>query len=432
MSRDGSGNFNLIAGNPVTTGTTIASTWANGTLSDIATALTNSIAKNGETIPTGNLPMGGYKHTGVANASARTDYAAYGQVQDSGSQYLTGVAGADTITASVTGLAAYATGQTFRFVSAGANTGAVTLNINALGAKSITKTGTTALAAGDIPSGAVVEVVYDGTQFQMLGLASTGSPTFTGTVTIGASAANQTVATNITQTVTSSTASRPYYSMENTTADATSAALLFYKSRGGLATSSNDDLLTIDAYGRDSNNATRQAAGISVQGGSPGATYVPGAVILETTNGSGTLQENLRVDATGVVRLAGEAAPTNYTSRGDLVLPATRGVRANNTAKAWVTFDGTAGSPTAADSFGVTSITKHAAGDYTINFAANIFSNANYCAVGSADIGSGAGFIMFRGPVGTVPTATAYRFRTSDAVPNYFDSPHICIAFFGD
>ena len=145
MSRDGSGNFNLIAGNPVTTGTTIASTWANGTLSDIATALTNSIAKNGETIPTGNLPMGGYKHTGVANASARTDYAAYGQVQDSGSQYLTGVAGADTITASVTGLAAYATGQTFRFVSAGANTGAVTLNINALGAKAVTKAGATAL-----------------------------------------------------------------------------------------------------------------------------------------------------------------------------------------------------------------------------------------------------------------------------------------------
>ena len=432
MSRDGSGNFNLIAGNPVTTGTTIASTWANDTLSDIATALTNSIAKNGETIPTGNLPMGGFKHTNVANASARTDYAAYGQVQDSGSQYLTGVAGADTITASVTGLAAYATGQTFRFVSAGANTGAVTLNINALGAKAVTKTGTTALAAGDIPSGAVVEVVYDGTQFQMLGLAPTGSPTFTGTVTIGASAANQTISTNITETVTSSTASRPYYSMENTTADATSAALLFYKSRGGLATSSNDDLLTIDAYGRDSNNATRQAAGISVQGGAPGATYVPGAVILETTNGSGTLQENFRVDATGVVRLAGEAAPTNYTSRGDLVLPATRGVRANNTAKAWVTFDGTAGSPTAADSFGVTSITKHAAGDYTINFAANIFSNANYCAVGTAGSTSGSGFFTFRGPVGTAPTATAYRCRVSDSVPNYLDVNHICIAFFGD
>ena len=422
----------MPAGNPVTTGTTISSTWANVTLTDVGTALTQSIAKDGQTIPTANLPMGGFKHTGVANASSRTDYAAYGQVQDSGAQYLTGVAGTDTITASVTGLAAYAAGQTFRFVSAGANTGAVTLNINALGAKAVTKVGTTALAAGDIPSGAVVEVVYDGTQFQMLGLAPTGSPTFTGTVTIGASAANQTISTNITETVTSSTASRPYYSMENTTADATSAALLFYKSRGGLATSSNDDLLTIDAYGRDSNNATRQAAGLSVQGGTPGATWVPGAVIVETTNGSGTLQENLRVDATGVVRLAGEAAPTNYTSRGDLVLPAARGVRANNTAKAWVTFDGTAGSPTPADSFGVTSITKHAAGDYTINFAAGIFSNANYCAVGTAGSTTSTGFFTFRGPVNSLPTTTVYRCRVSDSTPNYLDVNHICIAFFGD
>lgn len=177
MSRDGSGNFNLIAGNPVTTGTTIASTWANDTLSDIATALTNSIAKNGETIPTGNLPMGGFKHTNVANASARTDYASYGQVQDSGSQYLTGVAGVDTITASVTGLAAYATGQTFRFVSAGANTGAVTLKLNGLVAKTVAKWGALALSAGDIASGAVVEVVYDGTNFQLLGVSrSDASP----------------------------------------------------------------------------------------------------------------------------------------------------------------------------------------------------------------------------------------------------------------
>lgn len=433
MPRNLSGTYTLPSGNPVTAGTTITTTWANNTLNDIATALTQSVSSDGQTTWTGDMVAGNNKITGLADGSAADDSATIGQVQGNTFAMLGAVSGADTITATASPpITAYATGQTFRFVSAGANTGAVTLALNGLTAKAVTKTGTTALAAGDIPSGAVVEVVYDGTQFQMLGLASTGSPTFTGTVTIGASTANQTISTNITETVTSSTASRPYYSMENTTADATSAALLFYKSRGGLATSSNDDLLTINAYGRDSNNATRQAAGISVQGGSPGATYVPGAVILETTNGSGTLQENLRVDATGVVRLAGEAAPTNYTSRGDLVLPATRGVRANNTAKAWVTFDGTAGSPTAADSFGVTSITKHAAGDYTINFAAGIFSNANYCAVGTAGSTTSTGFFIFRGPVNSLPTTTAYRCRVSDAVPNYLDVNHICIAFFGD
>ena len=251
-------------------------------------------------------------------------------------------------------------------------------------------------------------------------------------LTIGTAAANLRTVTNITESVTSSTSSRPLITYENTTSDATSAALLFYKSRGGLATSSNDDLLTIDAYGRDSNNATRQAAGLSVQGGTPGATWVPGAVIVKTTNGSGTLQENLRVDATGVVRLAGEAAPTNYTSRGDLVLPAARGVRANNTAKAWVTFDGTAGSPTAADSFGVSSITKHATGDYSIHFEANIFSNSNYCAVGSACSTTSTTFLVFRGPVNTSPTVTEFRFRVGDVVPNFLDANRICVVFYGD
>ena len=45
--RNGSGTFSLVAGNPVVTGTTISSTWANNTLSDIATELTNSLDRNG-------------------------------------------------------------------------------------------------------------------------------------------------------------------------------------------------------------------------------------------------------------------------------------------------------------------------------------------------------------------------------------------------
>jgi hypothetical protein len=69
-------------------------------------------------------------------------------------------------------MSAYVTGQRFFFVAAAANTGAVTLNINAIGVKSVTKNGTTALVAGDIAINAVVQVVYDGTQFQLLNPAS--------------------------------------------------------------------------------------------------------------------------------------------------------------------------------------------------------------------------------------------------------------------
>jgi len=169
MARNGSGTYNLPAGNPVVTGTTISSTTTNSTFSDIATALTGSLSADGQTTPTGNLPMGGYKHTNVADATVRAQYASAGQVQDSAFTFLTSPAGTNTITATAAlGMSASVTGQRFFFVAAAANTGAVTLNINAIGAKAVTKKGTTALVAGDIAINAVVQVVYDGTQFQLL------------------------------------------------------------------------------------------------------------------------------------------------------------------------------------------------------------------------------------------------------------------------
>ena len=171
MPRNLSGTYTLPSGNPVTAGTTITTTWANNTLNDIASALTQSVSKDGQTTWTGDMVAGNNKITGLANGSAADDSATIGQVQGNTFAMLGAVSGADTITATASPpITAYATGQTFRFVSAGANTGAVTLNLNSLGAKAVTKTGTTALAAGDIPSGAVVEVVYDGTRFQLLGV----------------------------------------------------------------------------------------------------------------------------------------------------------------------------------------------------------------------------------------------------------------------
>lgn len=173
MARNGSGTYTLPSGNPVVTGTTISSTWANNTLNDIATALTGSVASDGQTTPSANLPMGGYNHTSVADAMLRNQYASAGQVQDNTAAYLTTVAGTNAITAVASlGMSAYATGQVFTFIASGTNTGATTLNINSLGAKAVTKNGTTALSAGDITSGQAITVVYDGTQFQLGRVAS--------------------------------------------------------------------------------------------------------------------------------------------------------------------------------------------------------------------------------------------------------------------
>lgn len=80
MSRNGSGTYSLPAGNPVVTGTTISSTWANNTLQDISTALTDSLAADGQTTATGNLKMGANRITGLADGIASTDAATVSQI----------------------------------------------------------------------------------------------------------------------------------------------------------------------------------------------------------------------------------------------------------------------------------------------------------------------------------------------------------------
>jgi hypothetical protein len=80
MSRNGSGVYNLPAGNPVVTGTSISSTWANTTLTDIATALTGSIAADGQTPMTGALDMNSRKVVNLANGTVATDAINLGQL----------------------------------------------------------------------------------------------------------------------------------------------------------------------------------------------------------------------------------------------------------------------------------------------------------------------------------------------------------------
>jgi len=80
MSRNGSGTYTLPAGNPVVSGTTISSTWANTTLSNIAAALTDSLAADGQTTATGNLKMGTNRITGLADGIASTDAATVSQI----------------------------------------------------------------------------------------------------------------------------------------------------------------------------------------------------------------------------------------------------------------------------------------------------------------------------------------------------------------
>jgi len=62
---------------------------------------------------------------------------------------------------------AYVTGMVINFKANTVNTGASTLNVNSLGAKTIKKANNQDLADGDIESGQIVTLIYDGTNFQM-------------------------------------------------------------------------------------------------------------------------------------------------------------------------------------------------------------------------------------------------------------------------
>lgn len=79
MSRNGSGTYSLPAGNPVVTGTTISSTWANTTLQNIADALTQSIAADGQTPLTGSLNANSHKIIDLIPGTQAGDSVEYSQ-----------------------------------------------------------------------------------------------------------------------------------------------------------------------------------------------------------------------------------------------------------------------------------------------------------------------------------------------------------------
>ena len=204
MSFNGSGTFVInSAGQPVVANTVISATTFNALTADLANGLTTCITKDGQTTPTANIPMGGFKITNLATGTAATDAATVAQIQSNGAALVT-VTGTDTLTGSLTpALVAYVTGAVYYFVAPAANTGAVTLNIDTLGAKNVTRDGTTALVAGDIVSGEMVAVVYDGTRFQLISpvnsftnlnvsgtLTVAGTATLNGNVAIGDAAAD--------------------------------------------------------------------------------------------------------------------------------------------------------------------------------------------------------------------------------------------------
>lgn len=104
------------------------------------------------------------------------------------------VAGTNALTGLATPtLGGYAAGAQYSFIAQNTNTAAVTIDIDTLGVKSITKFGTTALAAGDIVAGALTLIEYDGTRFQLINVTNNNFKYISEPTTISATASTGTI-----------------------------------------------------------------------------------------------------------------------------------------------------------------------------------------------------------------------------------------------
>jgi len=293
MSYNGSGTFNInTAGQPVVTGTVITSTAFNLLTADLASGLTTALTKDGQTTPTANIPMGTFKITGLGAGTAATDAAQFGQLQAGATQIAT-VTGTDTFVGTLSpALSAYATGNLFSFVAPNTNTGASTINLNSLGAKSITKQGTTALVAGDIVSGRIYLIEYDGTRFQLINPSVTGVTSFsagstgltpssatTGAVTLAGTLATTNGGTGL----TSFTANGVVYA-SSSSALATGSALTFDGTNLGIGTSTAGN-----------------AGAVNVSIGAPGTT-AGGLQLWTNTTSSSYLQWGTAASGTSYYR----------------------------------------------------------------------------------------------------------------------------------
>jgi hypothetical protein len=156
----------------------------------------NCLTRDGQGGPTANLPMASFRHTGVQNAVDRSDYAAFGQVQDSLLNWTISGGSADAITTTFTpALTVLNDGQLCNFRASAQNlTATPTFAPNGLTARTITRAGGAPLliagaqfVVGDIP-GNLAECIlrYNAanTRWELLNPANTA--TQAGTLSTGA------------------------------------------------------------------------------------------------------------------------------------------------------------------------------------------------------------------------------------------------------
>lgn len=349
---------------------------------DFTNGINNCITKDGQNSPSADLPMNGQKHTNVAKADALNQYATVEQVIDNELIYYT-ASGTDTYTITpIPAISTYAAGQEFVVKFTNGNTGASTLNVNALGAKNILIDGSITLSAGKIPAGSILKLVYDGTQFQPIGLDVLPIPQ-----------ANK------------------YGSLvcQNNTDDGFDLITTQGTTGQALLSSGSDALPTFGT--------------LDIAAGGTGEVTASAAF--------NALKQTATTSATGVVEL-GVKSEAEAATDSSLVLAIDQLVNHPGVAKATGQFNGTGGtgSKTVNANFGISSATKTTTGTYTVTLSNAM--NTPYVIQITASATGGSSDAICSLDRGVTPTSTTFSFDIRNAGGGLYDSDYICIAVFGD
>lgn len=192
-----------------TAGVNVRADLTDTELEDMATGMELAVLRDGQNAASANLPMGGFKHTGVTAASggsSRTEYTSGGTVQD-GAIWDAGDTGGTTTAFTATlspAITAYANKQLFRVKFNAAFGANPTINFNSVGAKKMYyMVGSTAtqLTTNNVPQNYVGILRYDASLDSSAGAFLLLNPplelgTVSLTTAIGALDAETTIATD--------------------------------------------------------------------------------------------------------------------------------------------------------------------------------------------------------------------------------------------
>lgn len=136
---------------------------------NLAAGINDALHKSGQNSPTANINWGGYKLTNLGAGTAASDAARLDQAQfqTHAFAFATGSANAYAVSLSPAPTA-YTTGMVVRFRPNANNTGACTVDVNGLGAKSIFLLNGDNPGRNDLNTFGIAEVVYDGTDFALI------------------------------------------------------------------------------------------------------------------------------------------------------------------------------------------------------------------------------------------------------------------------